>query len=187
MSQASSEEFVLDTGPLLDYLVVSFQRSSPRDSQWVSDLVSPPMRREVLRAGLLDFIESSRGRLQTCPGVFAEIHHRIEAIEAAGRKNRDAPQGRRSSFWQHAVQHLTRMDVREVGALVKDLPQNTIGELGPVDATLITIVARAAGEYRRLVLLTNETRGPFRRACDRIAFELLQDRVQRFLEERGRA
>lgn len=191
MSPVGPEHFVIDTGPLLDYLVASFLARSPDTAEWLSDLLTQELRRDPLRTGLCPFVDSLKGRLVTCPGVMAELQHLVDSVERAGRKERSAPQTRRGDFWKHAVQEIARLGITEESVDIGRLNSARLESLGPVDATLIHVAIQQGTKNERVVLLTNEQRGGRALTTEatraQVRVETLVDRVRAFVEEdRGR-
>lgn len=148
------EHVVLDTGPLADFLVLTYAHET--DERWVLDtrfrlmgVRTPSERRKVEL-----FFQARRGRLITTPGVVSEIEGHVREIGQAC-KPREAEPAFRRRFWRIALDSLSELRVREESVACLEVDSELVMKVGPVDAGLMRLTEVApTGDPR--VLLTND-------------------------------
>lgn len=153
---SASEVLVVDTGPLLSFIMIAFQdellveaKEPPFD-----ELIYPKNYRyksgdQRRRQGLAHFVATRRGELVTSSGVVAEMHRLV-------RKKLPEPYLR--SFWVHARKQFDDLDIREENVALRDLDEAVVQALalGPVDAGILELASRIKRGGKSVTVATIE-------------------------------
>lgn len=148
-----SEHYVLDTGPLIDFFVLTFEEET--GARWLRGCVPPQGVRFPAERGLFEtFLQERRGWLLTAPGVVAELENHVQRL-VNRCKPHNLQDAFRARFWGLVCDRWRAWDIREAPVSLSELDPEIVAKHGPVDASLLRLVQAAAKGERR-VLLTNE-------------------------------
>lgn len=133
-----AEQYVVDTGPLYDFLALSIAGKRGWSPQGVSNVLRDP----DARRGTLKFFARD-ARFFTTPAVLAQVER-----HAQDSSPRDAPRDEhRRRWWSAALPVLTQQALREmhISLLAAEKPNapapqdDEVQRFGPTDAELIAI------------------------------------------------
>lgn len=134
---------VLDTGPLLEFLIRRYEREFNRS--W------PDRTVQFFALGhpadvktFAQFLLANRGLVKTTAGVVAELHRRVQA---AGQ------QVVGPGFWDLATREFGQLRIEERALPLRLLSPPIVAELGPVDAGVLEVARSLVREGRRATVL----------------------------------
>jgi hypothetical protein len=168
---APGSRHVLDTGPLLDYLLLKCvdleaEPASPGQDAVLRKVVWKKVMRLKSpqgRVAFAHFLETAE--LLTVSGVLAEmnghlqrINRDIRAEKQPGTSLLDPP-----LFWGVVQREFLRLGIKEESVDIEKLDPNILGELGPVDAALLHLVETTSGAT--LVTIENDPKKGLRKHC----------------------
>ena len=132
-------QFCLDTGPLLDFLLVRFRDGRGPNQLWkkvryLTQTASLAALDKIFRSAVV----------RTTTGVFVEIDRHV----------RDVPldDGIMREFREYAQERFKTLGILEEGVALPELEPAALVQLGPVDASLIELARRH--EEVELTILT---------------------------------
>lgn len=149
--------YYLDTGPLLDFLVLRMAaapRGEPIEvvelSHVQNGLLSKHMRESrQLRQALAGFL-AHQGPFFTVAGVVAEIHRRVRGTERCADESAATPLPRKKHgldvkrFWKVARDEFAALKLGEDLVPLNDMELERLALFGPTDASLMVKAAAAA-------------------------------------------
>jgi hypothetical protein len=143
----SRRAIVLDTGPLLDLLVV---RLTENGVAWSRPPQLQAITSPLLASEFLDVLQRAPRRVFTTSAVLAEIHRLV----------RSADDGFLLTFWSSAVEILSQLQIRDRGhrPLIEwsTALHECLGNHGPTDIGLLALCEGLVEEYDQAIVVTNE-------------------------------
>lgn len=141
---------VVDTGPLFDVLGLNYAQElvEPKLANCLQRLSGAGqnfVERQALRDGYLQFFSKMRTLLTTAH-VVGELQGLVKS-----RLKIDARDDEHRFFWARSIRFLRQRNIDECLLRVIDLPDETVGRLGPADASVIDLARQ-----RGCTVLTNE-------------------------------
>jgi hypothetical protein len=166
-----SVPYVIDTGPLLDHLLVQCvdleaEPAVPGRDAVLRKVVHKKVMRlkdPLDRVAFDHFLDTAQ--LLTVSGVLAEINNYLQRInkEIRAEKQPDSSLLEPSRFWGRVRGEFLRLKIKEEPVVIENLDPQILGELGPVDAALLCLVERISGAT--LVTIENNPKKGLRKHC----------------------
>lgn len=144
-----SEHFVLDTGPLVEYLVRSYQYQT--GETWLRGVDLQSLKSDAHRVLFQEFLARHEGRLIICSGIVTQVERHVQIMEA----HCPSPGLRaafRAKFWALVHQELNKYRVDEKPVTLGSLEESLVARFGPVDASIILLAATARTGDRHVVV-----------------------------------
>ncbi len=174
------EHFVLDTGPLLEFLVLRYQTET--GARWPDSFFQfQALPTRLDREDFEKFLKVNSGRLATSSGVAAEMHRFLQRAEdSCGWRQR---QGLRDRFWRLVCGKFRELKMGEDAIRLIEMAETILIDYGPVDASLLELAKRPVEHVDRVVVLTSD--GRFLKLCQKkeIPAEFVADRLKTFRAE----
>lgn len=165
---AAREWYILDTGPLLELLVIRYQESFgakwPDPHFQIHSLVTSA---DV--SMFTAFLAGARGRLRTTAGVVAEMNRTVQEARKFGGPAVPA------RFWSLAREEFRQLQVDERLVRLLDMQSRSLSEFGPTDASLLAL-ADAEDTPKPCTVLTGDS--DFFRRCGSARVEMLGGRLR---------
>lgn len=172
------EHFLLDTGPLLDFLVLRYEAESkrplPRGTFQFQALLT-----QLDREDFEKFVTANRGYLVTSSGVVTEMYGRLQRVEKGVPEQ--ARKGLKRVFWDLVCATFRELGMDERAVPVVEMTGQVLADFGPTDAGLFELAMRSVKVDRRVVVVLTADRGLLE-LCRRHAIqaEYVPDRLEKF-------
>lgn len=143
----TAETFILDTGPLFDFLLLRFSEEASRE-RLREDLEY--LKTDLYRRHFKEFMMRQKPFLTT-PGVIAEIQGLSRRLPSLTRVDE-------GSFWTLARKEFRELGIDEEIIRLGEMQEEDLANYGPVDASLLELARRKQGEHRRVAVLIGDER-----------------------------
>lgn len=172
------EHFLLDTGPLLEFLVLRYQAESKRlwpGGTFQFQALLTPLDREDFEK----FVKANRGYLGTSSGVITEMHGFLQRAE-----REMPPQARKDlkhGFWGLVCATFRDLEMDERTVPVVEMAEQVLADFGPTDAGLLALAMRSVNKADGGIVVLTADRGLLE-LCRRHAIhaEYVPDRLGEF-------
>lgn len=151
------EHFLLDTGPLIDLLVLRYLAESRRrwpDSKFQFQALRTPLDQEDFEK----FVKANRGYLGTSSGVITEIYRFLQRAENEVRPPR-AQKDFRNASWRLVCATLRDLEIDERTVPVVEMKEQALADFGPTDAGLLALAMRSGDEVGGGIVVLTADRG----------------------------